>query len=131
MTTPEWPDVRVTKIGAGYVFVLDTYYRCRDCWKYLPRSFQCAEMRGVYNIQPHGYCIYWAYGEPAEQPIMGCFTPEELGYGEDPHGTGCHRCIFFDLESQRRCARVDENSSGDTPGMIHPEACCAHQEPRE
>jgi hypothetical protein len=128
-----WPSVKVTKNGATYVFRHDTDYRCEDCWKWLPDTEQCLEFRPQDVVKAHGYCSYWSFGEPGmiDAEPTGSYLPEELGYSEDPHGTQCHRCIYKNPGDDTYCHRVDESSPGDTPGQIHPNGCCANQEPRE
>jgi hypothetical protein len=119
-----WPQVKVTKTGATYVFRLGTDYRCVDCWKWLPNVTGCMEMPGANGlVTENHYCTYWS--------PRGGFTPEELGLSDDPNGTQCHRCIYKNPGDDKYCHRVDESTPGDTPGQIHPNACCAHQEPRE
>ena len=123
-------NVKVTKIGAGYVFIKGAEYRCRDCWKLCQNKTRCAEMRTWDPVKPNGYCILWAHGTPRSDLIpTGAYTPEELGYGEEPNGTKCYKCQYFDQKWRKSCERVDEKSRGDTPGLIHPHACCGNQEP--
>lgn len=120
---------KVTKVGAGYVHHAGSDYRCRECWKFIPATNQCAEFRSQDTAKPHGTCTYWAFGKPvAGLKPSGAFTPAELGYTEDPNGTKCIRCKYFD--SKGYCQKVDESSPGDDPGKITPGACCANQTPK-
>lgn len=119
---------KVTKVGAGYVHRPNTEYRCKDCLLFIPGSQQCALFRPQDVVKASGTCIYWANGTPMMgiKP-QGAYTPKEAGYTEASNGTLCRRCRFFDGPY---CKKVDEKSPGDDPGKIHPEACCANQEPK-
>lgn len=123
--------MKVSKLGAGYVKRDGTDYRCIDCWKFIPETERCAEAHEHETARPFGSCINWAQGPavPGLKP-RGAYTLEELGYTEDRNGTKCKRCRFYDIEAKNYCHVVDENSEGDTPGIIDPNACCDNQEPR-
>jgi hypothetical protein len=120
---------KVTKEGAGYIHRDGTDYRCRDCVLFIPKSKRCAIHRNEDLIQPNGYCTQWAEGKPQPGLVpLGCYTPKETGYGELRNGTKCVRCVFFNGSND--CKRVNKDSSGDDPGSINPNACCANQQPR-
>lgn len=114
--------VQISKIGAGYVYRAGTDYRCKDCWKFIAKTGECSEIEPSKEIKPEGYCILWSEGKPAYAAGLhsGNYTPEEVGYGEDPNGTLCRRCKHFDGSS--RCEIVK--------GEIKFGACCDNQEPK-
>jgi hypothetical protein len=111
---------KISKVGAGYVFRPGTEYRCKDCWKFIPGSEQCAEIASIREIKPGGYCILWSKGEPRHQQVFGNYTVEEVGYGELPNGTLCRRCEHFD--GAHSCEIVE--------GEIKHGACCDNQQPK-
>ena len=120
---------KIPKVAVGYVYRPGVDYRCRECWKHIPATQQCAELRPQDTARPNGYCIVWAFGIPRPGLVpTSAYTPEEVGYGEKVNGTKCHRCGNF--VTPDRCKRVDENSPGDTPGEINYDACCQAQWPR-
>ena len=114
--------VRISKVGAGYVYRKGTEYRCKDCWKYRPGDERCMELGAGDVVRPNGYCILWSKGEPTvgEMDEIGAYTPAEVGYGEKANGTLCRRCEHFDGAS--KCELVE--------GVILPGACCDNQEPK-
>lgn len=120
---------KIPKVAVGYVYRYGTDYRCKDCWKFIPKTQQCAEYGKTDTARANGYCILWAFGTPKPGLVpTGAYTPLETGYGEKVNGTKCYRCGNFiqgDL-----CKRVDEKSPGDTPGKIDPNACCQAQYPK-
>lgn len=120
---------KITKVGAGYLHVLETDYRCSDCWKFIPETSRCAELGISDVVRPNGYCTMFSYGSPVPglQP-WGSYRPEQVGYGELPDGTRCKNCEYFSVIGD--CKIVDKNSIGDDPGMITSNGCCANQEPR-
>lgn len=112
----------IDKVGAGYVERVATDYRCRDCWKYIPATRRCAELGRNDVVSPNGYCILWAEGRQAQHlEPHGSYTKSEVGYGEDPNGTLCRRCEYFDGHSS--CKIVE--------GTISPHGCCDNQEPED
>lgn len=112
---------KVSKVGAGYVEIPDTSYRCRDCWKFIPGTRQCAELRQSDRVSPNGYCTLWSFGNPIKGLVpQGAYLPDEVGYGEDKDGTFCKNCEYFEGIS---CDKVK--------GLIRPLACCNNQSPRE
>ena len=113
--------VRISKVGAGYVYRKGTEYRCKDCWKYLPKFERCQELSDSAVVKPNGYCILWSEGKPDNDGwVSGAYTPAEVGYGEKTNGTLCRRCEHFDGAS--KCELVE--------GVILPGACCDNQEPK-
>lgn len=122
--------VKISKVGAGYVYVPRADYRCRECWKYVPNhehgncmeiSGNCMEIRSGVVIKPEGYCILWSKGDPfGADPGSGPYRAEQVGYGESRNGTTCARCKHFDGTS--RCEIVE--------GTVAPGGCCNNQEPK-
>lgn len=112
---------KVTKVGAGYVYVKGTDYRCGDCWKFIKSTQQCAELASSDTVKSNGTCILWSYGasKPGMKPT-GAYTKAEVGYTENPNGTLCRRCEYFN--GADACQKVE--------GAINPHACCSNQEPR-
>ena len=71
-----------------------------------------------------GSCGFFIKGEENDAiPFIGTITKVEAGYLENKTGFQCKRCEEFLIE-ERACKKVDKNSKGDDPGMIHPNACC-------
>ena len=113
--------VRISKVGAGYVYRKGTEYRCKDCWKYIKETGECGELAPDQHVKPNGYCILWSQGGNAQNFYThGDYTPAEVGYGEKTNGTLCRRCEHFDGAS--KCELVE--------GVILPGACCDNQEPK-
>jgi hypothetical protein len=119
----------VTKVGAGYIHIQGTDYRCSDCSLFIPGTRRCAAHGKNDLIRANGYCIEFLYGAPNNDLVpIGSVTKLQSGYGEDVDGTKCYRCRFFNGKIE--CSKVDRNSPGDNPGKIHPDACCANQQPK-
>lgn len=113
--------VKISKVGAGYVHVPRTEYRCRDCWKFLPKLHRCAEITTGERIESHGYCILWSKGGPDPGlNVRGHYTAAEVGYGTLVAGTLCRRCTHFNGKDACEIVR----------GRIDPQGCCDNQEPR-
>jgi hypothetical protein len=74
-----------------------------------------------------GFYIHGDLGEAGEVPWIGFITKPEAGYFENKTGFQCKRCEYFDFKL-KDCEKVDKDSEGDTPGMIHPDGCCNHWE---
>lgn len=129
---------KTSKAEAGYQYRPETQYRCGECVMLKPAgkgketASGCAWFgAGTEVSREQGSCIYFAHGAPdhPEIPWLGLFTKEELGYVENRTGFSCKRCEYFDIE-KRDCRKpVDKDSPGDTPGEIHPNACCDFWEP--
>jgi hypothetical protein len=75
-----------------------------------------------------GFYIHGDLGEAGEVPWIGFITKPEAGYFENKTGFQCKRCEYFDAKTMD-CEKVDKDSEGDTPGIIHPDACCNRWEP--
>lgn len=109
-----------------YVLKPDTQYQCKDCPLYLTGD-RCV-IHGIDDvIKGIGSCGFWVKGNPNlnnHTPPLGLVTKLESGYMENEPGFSCKRCSVFGGAEIKKCARVDENSQGDTPGEINPDACC-------
>jgi hypothetical protein len=71
-----------------------------------------------------GSCGFFIHGNSnPDIPVIGSITKVEAGYMENKTGFQCKRCEEFLIE-ERACKKVNKDSKGDTPRMIHPDACC-------
>lgn len=116
----------LTKGQALYVFRPETPdYTCNAC-VFLKGSDGCAMFARDFKVSGDmGSCNFWSHGErKINVPCLSLYTPEELGYAENPNGFGCRRCSEF-IEQKNDCERVDRKSPGDSPGIISPDGCCA------
>lgn len=111
---------KTPKSLAGYVFYPESVYRCLQCWKFIPEQQRCAELGLTDVVRPNGYCTLWSFGTPKSGLTPnGCYTPEQVRYGEDPRGTLCQNCINF--RKPNRCTEVQ--------GEIQERGCCNFQQP--
>lgn len=109
-----------------YVLRPETQYTCDKCVFYKDGNPpKCAIFGPTIDIKAYGSCGFWIHGDPTKMvvPLMGLVTKEEAGYAENPQGFSCKRCEYFDSGASR-CEKVRADSPGDTPGIIHPNACC-------
>lgn len=109
-----------------YVLRPETQYTCDKCVFYKDGTPpRCALLGPTEGIKAYGSCGFWVHGEAGKfnVPWIGLVTKLEAGYEENPQGFSCKRCEYFDSQA-RACEKVDKNSPGDTPGEIHPNACC-------
>lgn len=114
----------VPKASALYVHAPKPDYDCDDCVFYiLPR--QCLIHGANDYIAPEASCGYFIQGTPSSIGLvpLGLLTKQETGYVSDVGGASCKRCTAFNPDNWG-CQRVDKDSVGDDPGMIHPDACC-------
>lgn len=120
-----------SKQAVLYLHVLNTDYRCRDCVLFIAPSQRCAIHGQADVIRANGYCGFFAKGRPVASGMRpgGNVTKAQSGYGEDPNGTTCRRCVFFS-KKQHDCLKVDKDTEGDDPGEINPAACCNEQTPK-
>lgn len=126
---------RIDKRSVTYLHVMPsgvTQYECRDCPMWISDTERCT-IHGEDVIRATGSCNFFVHGPPitsAEDEPHGMVTTMQSGYEENPYGVGfsCKRCTFFvphpDGGESGGCDIVDYDSSGDDPGMIHPNACC-------
>lgn len=123
---------KIPKEAVLYVFRPETQYTCDKCVfskdKNHPDSTKCKILGATESINPYGSCGFWIHMDPhgektPEIPWIGAITKIQAGYDENKQGFSCKRCEYFDPEKMD-CSKVDKNSEGDTPGIIHPNACC-------
>lgn len=74
-------------------------------------------------IKPYGSCGLFVKGYSMPGHPMGNVTKRESGYEENRPGFSCKRCEYFHGD-EKKCEKIDHNSFGDDPGIIHPDACC-------
>jgi hypothetical protein len=128
---------KIPKEAVLYIFRPETKYTCDKCVfsknKDFPNSTKCKVLGPNENIKPYGSCGFWIHMDPVgentpEIPYIGVITKEQAGYFENEEGFSCKRCEYFDIKNLD-CERVNKDSEGDTPGLIHPNACCNRWEP--
>lgn len=113
-----------SKQSVLYVFRPEGNVTCGMC--IFRKDFtKCAILNDV--VASYGSCGFYVHGDVDDanpnMPWIGTVTKLEAGYMENKTGFQCKRCEEFDIEN-RACEKVDKNSPGDTPGEIHPNACC-------
>lgn len=125
---------KIPKEAVLYVFRPETQYTCDKCIFYkqsYQHPSQCSIFGPAADIKPHGSCGFWIHRDPQdggrEMPWIGLVTKEQSGYVENATGFSCKRCEYYSTGMD--CEKVDKNSEGDTPGIIHPNACCNRWEP--
>lgn len=115
---------KVCKASVLYLLRPGTDYTCGDC-VFIRDENKCAIYGKKETISPStGTCGLW--GEDVEGvyvPFLDSATKVQTGYEESPEGFSCGRCHYFDF-SKSDCSKVDKDSPGDTPGMIHFASCC-------
>lgn len=124
---------KIPKETVLYVFRPETQYTCNKCVQYKAKNpdakvATCALLAAKESIRPFGSCGFWIHMDPfgentPEVPHLGVLTKLQVGYDENEQGFSCKRCEYFDPE-RLDCRKVDKDSEGDTPGIIHPNACC-------
>ena len=118
--------VGADKQAVLYLYTLGPDSECRDCMMWIPDHERCTVHGEGDAIRGVGSCGFFINGKPAkgEEP-MGLITVRQSGYVENPYGTGfsCKRCTFWE-DQKLGCRIVNPNSPGDTPGIIHGDACC-------
>ena len=120
----ESKSTKTPKEAVLYVFRPETQYTCEKCIFY-KEDDKCAQFGPATDIKAYGSCGFWVHKDPKEMteemPWIGLITKEQAGYDENKNGFSCKRCEYYaDLD----CEKVNKNSDGDTPGIIHPNACC-------
>ena len=122
----------ISKGAAGYQFHSDVDYTCGSCVFAKAtgpdgKESGCALMAPTERINPDrgGSTMYAHFdpSRPATIPWIPVFTKGEIAYEENRNGFGCRRCRHFNAR-KNDCDEVDKDSPGDTPGEIHPYACC-------
>lgn len=123
---------KTPKQSVLYVLRPETEYTCEKCLFKRDEAKKCALFAATDNIKPSGSCGFWIHFNPekagSDFAPIGAVTKEEAGYMDSKNGFSCKRCEYFDPNSMD-CSKVDKNSDGDTPGEIHPNACCNRFEP--
>lgn len=122
---------KISKQAVLYILKPNTQYECADCHAFIPDSMRCNfhnESEG--SFLPMDSCGFWVPGEPKPKGTIpaGGLTKLESGFVRTNFGVSCKRCEEFD-RINFDCEKVDKDSPGDTPGMIHPDACCNAWEP--
>ncbi len=119
------PAPKIPKEAVLYIFRPEANITCGKC--VFIRGSKCAVLGPTETVSPKtGSCGFYIHGDIGEAktiPFIGFITKEEAGYFENPTGFQCKRCEYFKVK-QNDCEKVDADSDGDTPGMIHPDACC-------
>lgn len=107
-----------------YMLKPATQYECGDCYAYLPEDRRCLYHSFSDTFLPFDGCGLFTQGTPRPKGTtpLGLVTKQESGFARSTFGFSCKRCENF-IESGD-CSSVDKDSPGDTPGMIHPDACC-------
>jgi hypothetical protein len=130
-------DNKITKEAVLYIFRPETDYTCSKCVfsknKLYPNTTKCKVLGPAETIESFGSCGFYIHMDPKgevtpEVPMLGVMTKDQVGYFENKFGFSCKRCEYFDAKTLN-CEKVDKDSEGDTPGIIHPNACCNNWEP--
>lgn len=113
----KWP-----KEAALYIFKPESGYVCGECVFY--NNKKCNLFSDAEKIDPNGSCNLFVHGHAKDYTIgrIGVLTKLLAGYEDPQGGFSCKNCEYFLTAND--CKKVDKTSEGDTPGMIHPEACC-------
>ena len=121
---------KLDKDDAGYQFKPNTQYECGDCVFYLPDHRKCQLLSDAESVLPFDGCTYFVKGVPETLGTERLYALNSLeaDYSRSNFGFSCKRCVHFIMESWD-CEGVNKDTPGDTPGMIHPDACCNLQEP--
>ncbi len=131
--TKESDGSKIPKEAVLYIFRPETQYTCNKCVNYHATNMEapaakCALLAAKETIKPFGSCGFWIHMDPFAEnspfiPSLAVLLKTQAGYAENKNGFSCKRCEYFDPE-KLDCRKVDKDSEGDTPGMIHPNACC-------
>lgn len=115
----------ISKGSALYVHAPRPEYDCDDCAAYLMADRRCVFHGRDDYIGMEASCGYFMQGVPGALGFvpLGLITKQESGYVEDVNEASCKRCEYWNPE-EWACAKVDKDSVGDDPGIIHPDACC-------
>lgn len=117
----------IPKQVAGYVHKENTEYLCIDCPMWMQDNLCYLHAADVLVTAIHT-CNYWTDGPPVHLAPIGALTPLESGLARRQNGASCKRCEYWDMTTWN-CSKIDKDSPGDDAGVIHPDACCNHQEP--
>jgi len=135
----EVKDPKIPKEAVLYIFRPETKYTCDKCVYSKNKDIEpdethkCKILGPLEDIKAFGSCGFWIHMDPVgeatpEIPWIGVITKQQAGYFENEQGFSCKRCKYFDAKNLD-CEKVDKDSDGDTPGAIHPNACCNNWEP--
>jgi hypothetical protein len=120
---------KIEKQAALYVFRPEGNVTCGMCI-FRKDKTKCAILND--KIELYGSCGFYIHGDVDDDnpkmPWIGTVTKLEAGYVENKTGFQCKRCEEW-VAIGRSCKKVDKYSAGDTPGEIHPNACCNIWEP--
>lgn len=122
---PSQSNSKIDKQAVLYIHIDGTNYQCRDCILFITNN-HCLVHRKDDKILPSDSCGLFIYGEPAEEGTpLGIITPEQSGltHSENDTGFSCKQCEYFGSQV-KDCQKVNKDSEGDDPGIIHPDACC-------
>lgn len=127
---PKVQEGTIEKQAALYIFRPEVKIVCSEC--VFAKQGRCAVFGPDETISLEtGTCGLYIHGHNKKAdpvPWMGYVTKEEAGYMENKTGFQCKRCEEY-IPETRGCKKIDRNSKGDTPGQIHPNACCNLWEP--
>lgn len=123
---PDTTDIqagKIDKMSVLYLHIIGTDYECKDCILFI-KDGQCVIHRPNDDIKATDSCGLFVYGRAMENGRpLGIITPQQSGLVHSKNGFSCKRCKFFN-PGHNVCSQVDENTPGDDPGQIHPDACC-------
>lgn len=118
---------KIKKSTVLYAFNPETQYTCGECVNRIPGKNLCALFGPDVPISAeYGSCGFYVHENVAKgisNPMLGNITKIQAGYEENKKGFSCKRCEYF-LMGKNDCKKVDKNSEGLTPNIIHPNACC-------
>ena len=126
-------DAKIKKEVVLYAFNPETQYTCGQCFNRQPNTNICSLFGPNDPISAKtGSCGFYVHEDTEKtniySPDLGVITKVQAGYAENKYGFSCKRCEYF-LTGENDCTKIDKDSKGLTPGIIHPNACCNHWEP--
>jgi len=124
---------KIKKEVVLYAFNPETQYTCGQCFNRQPNTNICSLFGPNDLISPKtGSCGFYVHEDGEKSgiysPDLGVITKLQAGYAENKQGFSCKRCEYFQT-GKNDCSKIDKDSNGLTPGIIHPNACCNHWEP--
>lgn len=123
---------KIKKEAVLYAFNPETQYTCGQCFNRQPGTKVCSLFGAGDPINPDtGSCGFYVHEDTEKSgiasPPVGVISKLQAGYAENSKGFSCKRCEYF-LMGQNDCKKVDKESPGLTPAIIHPNACCNNWE---
>lgn len=114
---------KMSKESVLYIYRPEVNMTCQYC--IFVEGKKCKIFGPDTDISPTtGTCGFFIHAhENKDIPYMGLITKDEAGYEENKTGFQCKRCHEF-ICGKMDCEKVDKDSRGDTPGLIHPNGCC-------